>query len=82
MLSGSEPPASARRPCQVSWLWRDFETVGTFPTGGSSPRSVTVGDFNADGKSDLAVANVNTHTTAVGVLLGNCRRPGGIPGDG
>jgi hypothetical protein len=35
---------------------------------GSSPISVTVGDFNGDGKSDLAVANFNSNN--VSVLLG------------
>ncbi len=37
-------------------------------TVGSSPISVTVGDFNGDGKSDLAVANWNSNN--VSVLLG------------
>jgi len=36
---------------------------------GSNPQSLVVGDFNGDGKSDLAVANFNTNT--VTVLLGN-----------
>ncbi|AKV67559.1 beta strand repeat-containing protein [Microcystis panniformis] len=35
---------------------------------GNRPRSVTVGDFNGDGKSDLAVANTGSST--VSVLLG------------
>ncbi|MFN9258739.1 beta strand repeat-containing protein, partial [Microcystis sp.] len=35
---------------------------------GTSPVSVTVGDFNGDGKSDLAVANYNSNN--VSVLLG------------
>ncbi|MCZ8049276.1 MAG: FG-GAP-like repeat-containing protein, partial [Microcystis sp. LE19-41.2A] len=37
-------------------------------TVGSGPRSVTVGDFNGDGKSDLAVANRGGNN--VSVLLG------------
>jgi hypothetical protein len=37
-------------------------------TVGSNPNSVTVGDFNGDGKSDLAVANF--YSTNVSVLLG------------
>ena len=45
---------------------------GTFQTAvnyavGSDPESVTVGDFNGDGKLDLAVANGN----GVSILLGN-----------
>src|SRR5713101_2584118 len=35
---------------------------------GSEPRSVAVGDFNGDGKLDLAVANLNSAT--VSILLG------------
>ncbi|MEH2067451.1 MAG: DUF4347 domain-containing protein [Nostoc sp.] len=35
----------------------------------SNPPSVTVGDFNKDGNSDLAVANINSNN--VSVLLGN-----------
>ena len=36
---------------------------------GTSPHSVAVGDFNGDGKADLAVANGNSNN--VSVLLGN-----------
>src|SRR6266705_4080724 len=38
-------------------------------TVGNGPAGVTVGDFNGDGKLDLAVANVNENTLSV--LLGN-----------
>ena len=40
-----------------------------YPTGGSFPLGVAVGDFNRDGKLDLAVTNEGDNT--VGVLLGN-----------
>ena len=36
---------------------------------GSSPFSVAVGDFNGDGKQDLAVANVDSDN--VSILLGD-----------
>src|SRR5713101_3856278 len=36
---------------------------------GSNPSSVAVGDFNGDGRLDLAVANAGSDT--VSVLLGN-----------
>src|SRR5439155_13909145 len=36
---------------------------------GTDPRSVAVGDFNGDGKPDLAVANTGSST--ISVLLGN-----------
>src|SRR5882724_5264474 len=45
---------------------QDFDT-------GASPRSVTVGDLNGDGKLDLAVANVNSNTLSV---LLNTTAPG------
>ena len=40
---------------------------------GSSPRSVAVGDFNGDGKPDLAVANsaYNSGSNNVSVLINN-----------
>ena len=53
-----------------------FQSPLTFPTGGYLPRSVAVGDFNGDGKLDVAVANYcgtsycgNSGTVAI--LLGN-----------
>jgi len=45
-----------------------FGTKSDYGTG-SSPRSVAIGDLNADGKPDLAVANALSNT--VSVLLGN-----------
>jgi hypothetical protein len=45
-----------------------FAAATTFPVG-DNPRSVTVGDFNGDGKQDLAVANSTSGN--VSILLGN-----------
>ena len=44
-----------------------FQPQATY-TVGSNPNSVAVGDFNGDGKLDLATTNVNSNT--VSVLLG------------
>ena len=45
-----------------------FRAPQTFPVG-AAPSFVTVGDFNRDGRSDLAVANYNDGN--VSILLGN-----------
>ena len=45
-----------------------FGSATNFGAGGS-PQSVAVGDFNGDGKQDLAVANFNSSN--VSILLGN-----------
>ena len=45
-----------------------FAASHSFPTG-TAPDSVAVGDFNGDGKSDLAVPNNGDNT--VSILLGN-----------
>ena len=55
--------AFAQSPPPVS-----FFAAGTFGAG-SDPLSVAVGDFNGDGKPDLAVANSGSNN--VSVLLGN-----------
>jgi VCBS repeat protein/IPT/TIG domain-containing protein len=39
--------------------------------GGSSPTTVAVGDFNGDGKIDLAVANSSFGTGSASIVLGN-----------
>ncbi len=47
-----------------------FGAATSFTTGaGTNPNSVAVGDFNGDGKQDLAVANFNSFN--VSILLGN-----------
>ena len=48
----------------------------TFSTGGTYPESVAVGDFNGDGKLDLAVANYASNTVGdtPGQRLGRIRR--------
>jgi hypothetical protein len=45
-----------------------FALAGTYPTG-TEPGSVVVGDFNRDGRADLAVANILDNT--VSILTGN-----------
>src|SRR5262245_4246548 len=45
-----------------------FSPAGTL-TAGSKPSSVAVGDFNGDGRADLAVAN--EFSMSVSVFLGN-----------
>ncbi|MEG3844937.1 DUF4347 domain-containing protein, partial [Microcoleus sp. herbarium14] len=45
-----------------------FATKVDFPTG-SYPSSVSIGDFNGDGKPDLAVANSNSLSSTASILL-------------
>ena len=54
----------------------DF-TTGSHPIFGVDPYSVSVGDFNGDGKTDLAVANAQSNT--VSVLLRNADNTGFDP---
>lgn len=46
---------------------------------GASPVSVAVGDFNGDGKQDLAVANESSATQYVSILLGTGTGSFGAP---
>ncbi|MFZ2493229.1 MAG: FG-GAP-like repeat-containing protein [Thermoanaerobaculia bacterium] len=52
----------------------DFAAAATYPAG-TSPASVTVGDFNGDGRGDLAIANPQANNVAI--LAGG---PGGTFG--
>lgn len=45
-----------------------FATGQTYPSGGSAPHSVALGDFDGDGKLDVALAHLGGR---VGVLLNN-----------
>ncbi len=47
-----------------------FQAAQNFGVG-NGPSSVTVADFNGDGKADLAVANISSSSDTVSVLLGN-----------
>ena len=46
-----------------------FQSAVEYSTGGNNPLEVAAGDFNADGKLDLAAGNANSSTVAL--LLGN-----------
>jgi len=48
--------------------WTGF-TAAPSPVTGAGPQAIATGDFNRDGKLDLAVANVGAQT--VSILLGN-----------
>src|SRR5713101_4598200 len=55
---------NARASCGVPSFW-----VGASLAVGTQPLSVGIGDFNNDGKSDLAVANFTSGS--ISILLGN-----------
>jgi hypothetical protein len=53
----------------VAPSFAQFETRGEFMTS-EGPLSIAVGDFNHDGKLDLAVTSVDTNGNNVAILLG------------
>jgi len=56
----------------------DFTAAATSPeTAGTNPQSVAVGDFNGDGKPDLATANSGSGN--VTILLGTALKVIGLP---
>ena len=57
--------------CRSCWAMARAVSAppANFGAGGYGPSSVAVGDFNGDGKQDLAVANFDSNN--VSILLGN-----------
>ena len=60
-----DPNAPVLQPISPQGISPQLNTAAT----GSEPSSVAVGDFNGDGKEDLAVANYGSNTLSI--LLGN-----------
>src|SRR5438876_6688438 len=53
--------APARAAAAADCAAPSFAAARTFGSGGPGPVSVTVGDFNGDGKPDLAVVNSGSY---------------------
>jgi len=68
VVNGTSPSAGANVAILLGNGDGTFQPAVTYPAG-SDPVWVAVGDFNGDGKPDLAVAN--THTNTVSLLIGN-----------
>ena len=63
-------PTSAATACRCCWATATAPSSPRSPTrSGSDPTAIVAGDFNGDGRLDLAVANYGDDT--VSVLLGN-----------
>ncbi|WP_373536862.1 FG-GAP-like repeat-containing protein, partial [Microcoleus sp.] len=62
-------PTAPKLPFTESALKTYSGILGFAPkvdfTTGARPRGVSIGDFNGDGKPDLAVANTNSNTTSI-----------------
>ena len=67
--AGAFPSLAAAPPIMSGCATPDFSAATNFAVG-TRPASVAVGDFNGDGKLDLATANFNSDN--VSVLLNNC----------
>jgi len=50
---------------------RTFQTPKTFSTGGVNGSWLLAGDFNGDGKLDLAVSNNDSSSPNIAILMGN-----------
>ena len=71
MASKTSPwPTTPQTTCRSCWaMARAISAPPPTSRVGNSPGSVAVGDFNGDGKQDLAVANANSGN--VSILLGD-----------
>ena len=65
---------STQATCRSCWaMAREILRAATNFGAGNGPDSVAVGDFNGDGKQDLAVSNQNSND--VSILVRNCPPP-------
>ena len=71
LLLGGVVATVLSMPCSAQVCSTPSFTAATNFEVGDGPRSVTTGDFNGDGKLDLAVANSYFRSSNVSVLLGN-----------
>ena len=54
-----------------------FGTAAVYPSGGSSPVGITIGDVNGDGRPDIVTgSNSSSGVVGVGVLLASATTPG------
>jgi uncharacterized delta-60 repeat protein len=65
--TGTPSPVPSPSPCTGALAFENAPEVGA----GASPQSVAVGDFNGDGRQDLATANLGSHNVSVRLGLGD-----------